>query len=677
MRQPVGGGQRARRAAARSRAALLAPLLAATLLCGCDGGESAPRTISTPAAGATQRVPLPPGAVACVDCHARVVAEYAGHAMADAAGPVHEPPSGSLRNPDTGTLYTWRSTPHGQTFLDLQRADGSRRTAAVIGRLGAGRHDTAFIGAQIDPVGRQTERLVFLPVEQHPDGALALAPFESEADIGFGQAAPAECLQCHTTTDLPALPAAATGPGGRVHPVAHLGTDFAPMTGLSCDACHGSTSRHVELMTRAPRPAGRDADIGLARLTEFSGPALRDICARCHLDGELRMELGSQLPYGPQHSPLHALRPTVVTGDESTPHRFAGQLERLVQSPCFRGAPQMSCNTCHDAHSSPASQGVAAFDRRCLDCHADGRASEPVAVAGRAAAEAPAAACSRPATLGVSEVSGRPARSRQGCVDCHMSSRQPLDLAGVRSVDHLVQRHLPPSDPSRPARFFADRAGDVAVFDDGRLATALATPAGRLWQDGVVAAWLFRAGRLAEAAQRLDRFPAPGTLAARTGSAPDGLSPLETSPTFHHLRGLVLAGLERHAEAEQAWNDALAIEPLHPEALAQRGTQRLRRGDAAGALADADALRAAYPLSESGSNLRARVLARQGLLDEAASALAASTELWALDAGSWKDLGQVLLMTGRREQAATALQLAAWLEPERAGLAELQAELQR
>ena len=607
---------------------------------------------------------LPAGVRACAGCHARVTADFLGHAMSDALGPLDFRPTGSIVNPATGSRYAFRTDPDGATWLDLARPDGARRSARVLGRLGAGVFDASLVGCEVDPVGRLTGRLAFLPVEVHPDGSLALAPFEAAGDVGFGQPAPFECLQCHTTEAAGSLPGAALGPDGRhVYPDAQLGADaLERLAPLGCAACHGPVEAHAARMAaRDPAaPRGDGDDIGLPRLSGLPGEALRDVCARCHLDGEVRIELGP-LGYGPQPAPLHALRPTVVPAVPPDAHRFAGQVERLALSACFRASPDMNCTSCHDPHRGVSAQGLAAFERRCLDCHAEGRDDRRP--------EAGAPACNREPGLGVEAAAGRAARPGRGCIDCHLRTSEPLDLAGVRSVDHWVRRRLdPPAGGGRP-RFLADPAGAARAFDDGRLAAALATPAGRQWGQGVVAAWLLRAGRPADAAVGLAALGAPGAAGAPAPGAPSGLPELPASATMHHLRGLVALALGRRDDAIAAWSEALRLDPLHPQARLDRGIERLDAGDLAGALADADALVAAYPRAESGFNLRARALAAAGRLDPAIDALAASTERWALDAGAWHDLGRLFLAAGRVEPARTALGVAAQLQPGRPGLA--------
>jgi tetratricopeptide (TPR) repeat protein len=276
--------------------------------------------------------------------------------------------------------------------------------------------------------------------------------------------------------------------------------------------------------------------------------------------------------------------------------------------------------------------------------------------------------CHRPASLAVADVSGEPARTPDGCVDCHVRRSQPYDLEHVRTADHWIRRRIERPE-TLPLRGHQDPAGALAVFDDGRLAAALATPEGQRWADGLVALGEWKLGRAADAAARLAQFPAPGSAAARTPAAPAGLTPLETSSNFHFLRGLVLEAVGEPAAARAACDDALALDAAHPEARVNRASLRLAARDLAGALADAGELLARYPRAEKGWNLRGLVAATAGDLPSACEALQRSLEIWPCDAGTWHLLGKLRLRLGRRAEALDALTTAQELDASLPGLA--------
>jgi len=621
----------------RRAAAALGLLLASLAACG-EASSPAPD-----AGGPAASSDIPPPLQECARCHARQVREFMGHGMSHSLGPLGEPPTGAWTNPATLTHYVYGADAQGPS-MTATRADGGRRVQRLVGRIGAGIFDTSFVGTELDPLGRPTGRLFFLPLEKLADGQLVPAPFEEQAGTGFDQPVTPECLECHTTGDPRTLVPKRTL-ADRVYPGNALGADALARLGpLTCDACHGDTQRHADIEGgRATAPA---EDIGVARLGELGAGAQRDVCARCHLDGEARVELHPLVGYGPRRHPLHQDRPVLVPALPDDDFRFVAQLDRLVLSACFRGSPDMTCTTCHAPHRAVAAQGPASFEAACLRCHA-------------------AADCTRPPELTVIEVTGAESRTAQGCVDCHVRRSQPYDLAGVRTTDHWIRSRIarPSTAPPR-----AQHGGPLALFDDGRLAVALDSDGGRAWASGLVALGLWRRGDVKQAAELLDQLPPPGTPATEWPAPPAPLTPLPLSGSFHFVRGLVLEAQGRIGDAVKAYGDAAQADHGAPEPLVNRGALRLTYGDSASARKDADWILSRYPRSEAAFNLGARAMARDGNLEAAADALVQSTLCWPSDAGVWHELGRLYLTLGQADLAHAAFTQAAALEPSRPGL---------
>lgn len=597
------------------------------------------------------------GAESCQVCHRQIAADFAEHGMSQSLGLLDHRPVGELTNAGEGSSYAFLG--EGDTVgMVATRPDGGLRFSGVVGRYGAGVFDTAYIGTELTPEGAPTGRLAFLPVEQVEGHGPALAPFEAtHPGTGFDQPFSTECLGCHTTQDVAELPGAATDPeSGRVWPAGAFGTDaFGHLKPLGCSACHGEAAAHAGLMQESLDSGQPYAELGLQRLAELSGARQRDVCARCHLQGEGHLELATVQRGGPQAEDFLLRRPVLVPSDPGGDFRFVSQVQRLALSACLQGAPELSCTSCHDPHRSVARQGVAAFDARCQGCHEE-------------------QGCARPASLGVREVSGRAARSETGCVDCHVRRSQPFDLPHVQTADHFVRRRIPLPD-APPMRAWEAPSGPLSVFDDGRFAELLASAAGDRWVDGLRAMGLQRMGRHDEAAERYADFATPGTPAATSAPSPGPtptdarLPPLQRAADFHHVRGLVLESGGDADGARAAYTDALDVDPGHPAARLNRGNLRLEAGQLEGALADADELVRRYPRAEKPWNLRARVAAAGGELDAAAEALTRSATLWPSDAGVWHELGRVFLRLDRLDEARGALRRARALEPSRQGLA--------
>ncbi|RKY20935.1 MAG: hypothetical protein DRQ55_05985 [Planctomycetota bacterium] len=540
------------------------------------------------------------------------------------------------------------------SVMHARRSDGGRRTQLVVGRYGAGVFDTSYVGTELDPDGRPTGRLSFLPLEALSGHGLALSPFEALSPrTGFDMPMAAECLQCHSTQNPADLPgASADAESGRVWPDAQLGVDaWEHLSPLGCESCHGPVARHAELKLRSRESGRPSGQLGLERIGELPARRQIDICARCHLQGEGYVSLAPIERGGPQPADMLARRPVLVAAHPGDDFRFVGQVRRLSLSACFEASPAMSCSSCHDPHQAAAAQGTADFDARCTLCHGEGRG------------------CVREPELRVAEVSGDPARSADGCVDCHVRRSQPFDLPGVRTADHFVRRRIPPP-ASIPVREWEHPGGPLAVYDDGRLSELLARPGGDSWQRGATAMALIRMGRSAEALTALEGLAPPGTAGARVSSAPPGLPGLETAADVQHMRGLLLESSGAIDAAIAAYGDALRLDPSYPQARLNRANLALQQGDLPAAMSDADALALRFPAAEKPWNLRALAVARRGDLRSAVAALMQSANRWPSDADVWHELGRLLLRLGERGPAHDMLKQAQLLDPSREGLAQ-------
>lgn len=556
---------------------------------------------------------------ACARCHKDVVEAFRGHGMARSIGPATGVEPGTVTNPRTGTRYEVAAGADG-AWLTAAGADGGRRRQRIVGRIGAGIFDTAWVTSEADADGVANGRVFFAPVETVTGHGLQLSPFELHADSpGLGMAVTRECLTCHTLD--------ARAPGKNAFPANALGAaTFDALSPLTCSACHGDTATHAANM-RGER--GEGAGLGITRLARLSAGTQRDACARCHLQGDARIDLVDG--HVDRDRPIAAQIPVLVPRRAIDDFRFVSQVERLALSACFRASPRMTCTTCHDPHSPVAAQGTASFDRACVSCHTD---SDP-----------------------------HVQRERTGCVGCHVRRSQPFDLPHVRTADHFIRRRIPPAEDDVPHRQFAAREGSLALYDDGRLANALATPEGRRWQSGVMAMGLTTMGRFEEAARNFAAFPAPGSNGARTPAAPAGFAPLETNPAFHTVRGLVLMGAGRLEPAHAALSDAIALDPRATAARLARARLSLDMGDVRGAMVDTQAVIDAHPQSEAPWNLRVEIAQRVGRLDLALSAADASTRLWPSNARAWTTLAALARQAGDDARAQAALERARALEP--------------
>ncbi|MDG2148471.1 MAG: tetratricopeptide repeat protein [Planctomycetota bacterium] len=596
----------------------------------------------------------------CAQCHEKIVDAYLGHGMAHSLGVVETLPEGRVVNPESGDEYVYLEDDQ-KNLMRHVKPDGGVRTQQVMGRYGAGVLDMSFIGSELDRDGKPVSRMSFLPLEQLRGHGLGLSPFEIETPgTGFDMPFATECLSCHTTQDVSRLPGAARDTDGeRVWPGNDLGANaFDHLNSLGCDACHGPVDRHVELMLAAFESGEKSPELGFQRLGELPAGRQRDVCAKCHLQGDGHMELEEIARGGPQPPDFLLRRPVLVSADPGDDFHFVSQVQRLSLSACFDAPGGMTCTTCHEPHSSVAAQGTASFDARCMTCHTE----EHI--------------CKRPKTLQVQDVTGDRPRTSNGCVDCHMRRSQPFDLPHVRTADHFVRREITPPE-TLPMRDVEDASGEMTVFDDGRFAELLATPEGRSWVDTLVGLRLSGFGRIEDAFEMTKALPPAGSVIA-TRPEPwfteqqEGwrLPSLRQSAVIHHLRGLMFEATGDLAAAQAAYTDALRLDPSHPQARLNRANIELSAGNLEAALSDAAELQRRYPRAEKPWNLRALAAGRAQDAPALVAALIESTWLWPADPAAWQMLGQGFLAMGRPDDARKALQEALRLQPGRHGLAE-------
>jgi hypothetical protein len=571
--------------------------------------------------------------------------------MARSVGPVGVekglPEPGVVTNPRTGTRYEV-TVEGGGAWLHGRTAEGGVRSQRIVGRIGAGLYDTSWVTVEVDPVtGGDTGRLFFAPLETVTGRGLTLSPFELyPGSPGLDMTLTEGCLTCHTDTDPETLPSAQAAANRRsVYPGNALGADaFEVLQPHGCGACHGDTARHRALVT-AEATARPGEGLGIVPLADQPVAARRDVCARCHLQGDARFELVEGRP--DLGRPLAGQVPVLVPVKPQDDFRFVGQVEQLAGSACFRGSPQMTCATCHEPHTAVAAQGVPSFDAACQRCHG----------------EEPAGHRELRARLPVEQVSGRPARSAAGCVDCHVAYGQPVDLPHVVTADHRIRRLLPAPRGEIPHRQFLDPQGPVEVFDDGRLAPLLAQAGGERWRRGVLAMGLTTLARFDEAGRHFDAFPPPGSPAARQPTAPAGLEPLETQPTFHHLRALVLQSQGRFPEALAAYGDALELDPERAGVRIDRARLRLLLGDQAGLVDDTGRVIAAHRRSDQPWTLRAELALKLGRPDMAVAAFEEAARAWPASAVVWYSLAELRRLLGDGAGADEALVRAQALAP--------------
>ncbi|MBI83799.1 MAG: hypothetical protein CMJ81_11425 [Planctomycetaceae bacterium] len=178
---------------------------------------------------------------------------------------------------------------------------------------------------------------------------------------------------------------------------------------VSCEACHGPGSVHVELATSSSVFWDRKRGYGLARLKGGSSRNEIDMCATCH--SRRRMIQAGYIPGKPYHD--------FFVNESLLPHLYHADGQILdevyvhgsfVQSKMYH--KRVRCTNCHNPHTTELKYEG---NRVCTSCH-----------------QHPAGKYDSPA-----HHHHQPGTSGAACVDCHMPEKTYMEVDPRR--DHQLQ----------------------------------------------------------------------------------------------------------------------------------------------------------------------------------------------------------------------------------------------
>lgn len=456
---------------------------------------------------------------ACVDCHPAIAASYAKHGMARALAPMTpefaKALSGQgLDDPDSGMRFEFLQQNGRLAFIEHGPGPAAfgphRLEREVVAMVGAGLMDRSF-------VLRHADRLFFAPVEWATGHGLVEAPHqELQPSSRLGFALARDCLECHTDpAPADAFPR-------------HL-AQGVEWRGIGCSGCHGDASEHVASGGRR----GTITDLGTL-------PPLRqhDVCARCHLQGDARIDLAppGSAPFAPGDA-LFDRRATLVTASPDDDFGFVSQSERLALSRCFVATSgALTCTTCHDPHESSFGRGFARSDAACATCHATDR---------------------------LPRTPDHAAGAQGSCTQCHMRKSAPHDLRHVAVTDHWIRTRPPAPEELTTLRVHTAGEGPLARFRwPGSASTDPAV------DEGAIAMAEVHLHRMRAAAARFD-----GLRERVDGSA------LARWSTYHFYAGRAYEAVARPDDAIASYRSAIQLDPDTVEARVNLGLLLALRGD--------------------------------------------------------------------------------------------------
>ena len=305
---------------------------------------------AAPVTGAAQSIPETPawqpgqpvahlqdyaGAAACASCHPAQSKSQAASEMgrsmtlpatlpAEARLPIGYLELGFVRGPYTYTL----GSENGKVKFSV--ADAKRKiTEPVFFAVGSGtdfqsyliRHDGEYYRLPVDYFGAQEK--LGLNLEADPADPATL-----EAALGTQIAADGlkGCFGCHSPASVVE---------GRIDIAS-----FKP--GIGCEVCHGPGAKHVAAMR-----AGKQHENAIFSPARLQPEQQVRFCDNCHESAE---KMTAENPHGVR---------SVVSPDY-----------RFEKSRCWNSGDQRaSCFFCHDPHA-PMARQTAAYDSKCLACHA-------------------------------------------------------------------------------------------------------------------------------------------------------------------------------------------------------------------------------------------------------------------------------------------------------------------
>lgn len=319
------------------------------------------------------------GTKECARCHAKIVATQIETPMARAASMPED--STALREHER---LSYQAGPYTFTISKDQAArtytvsDGAKSISEPLGwAFGVGNKGQTYV---LQRNGAFYEgRMSFFRSLQRLDLTPGHSPNTPPTlDQAVGQrldpVTVRRCFGCHTTAST-----------------TRAGFDPSRLVlGVDCEACHGPGAKHAELMDAEKNAEGRQAIFDPRNL----GPVAQvDFCGACHRTSYDVFE-------------------AKIKGVENV--RF--QPYRLEKSHCWGdGDARLTCVACHDPHQ-PLNHDPAAYDAKCLACHASSRSEKP-------SKDHPGKACPTAA---------------KNCVTCHMPR---VDFPSMHSpfVDHRIR----------------------------------------------------------------------------------------------------------------------------------------------------------------------------------------------------------------------------------------------
>ncbi|MEZ6040420.1 MAG: ammonia-forming cytochrome c nitrite reductase subunit c552 [Planctomycetaceae bacterium] len=246
-----------------------------------------------------------------------------------------------------------------------------------------------------------------------------------------------KCIGCHATGGEPRM----SGPTRSMHSVGELG--------ISCEACHGPGSEHVELA----KNKSTDVKSAVAHPGTMDPVESAKVCGQCHVISRQKNEpyfLTHGDPYRPGNDKFDTLREVVLFGEDrqvqqdhfptmvktgfwpdGTVRTGGREYNALLLSACYtrgRGVSKMTCTSCHSMHQYESTNKLITRGKTgnasCIQCHTEAKYTADIQ----------------------QHTHHAPASAGSNCLNCHMPHTSYALFGAIRS--HRVQSpRIPNSGP--------------------------------------------------------------------------------------------------------------------------------------------------------------------------------------------------------------------------------------
>ena len=447
---------------------------------------------------------------ACARCHREIFEKYVTTPMASASGLAMEKfQSGTLNHKTSGVTYRLFDS-NNQAKLSIQKADDPHvnEERQLDYFLGSGHLGITYLYSIHGYLFESP--VAYYSASRSYDMKPGL---ESITVLPPALPMQASCLRCHMSAVQKSDP-------GTINHYSRLPFLHA---GITCEACHGDTQRHV----------ATDGKASVTNPAKLNADRRDSICISCHLEGDISVERPqrSAIDYKPGDSISDYLSFFVYQGKDAT-RRGVSEVEQLSESKCKRtSGDKMSCTSCHDPHYSPAPTERAAFYRsKCLACHSD----------------AAFAATHHP--------------ENPDCTSCHMPRNGAENIPHVAWTDHRILK-------------ITDNSGEsIKDLGEGDTLIPVFSPAATK-RDLALA--YYQAVLKGNFALQQKAYQSLEEISSETSEDKEVLDAL----------GIVREKRGDFVQAKEAFEKVLKLDPQDLTALSNLGTLRAKSGDLQGAIA--------------------------------------------------------------------------------------------